>query len=163
MFEYRAGSQEPSTRLHDSVLMDRKTGKILEGVPVMPRVRINHFKKDYMIMFQDMLAEVVKDKSFKLEELRIYLFVLSQTAMGNWLHMGQKEIAEQLGMTQGNVSRAFKNLTERKILEKTVQLGKSKAYRVSPDVVWKGPGAEYSKEMKKRTRDRNKALLKAVE
>lgn len=142
--------------------IDLDTGEIAEAMPVLPRLKINHFKKDYLIMFQDMLDSIVTDKTFKMEELRVYLFVLSKTAMGNWLHMTQKEIGERLAMDQGNVSKAFKSLSNRGVLEKTVQLGKSKAYRISPDYVWRGPGAEYSKEMKKRTQSRGVGILRAV-
>lgn len=134
-----------------TALINMDTGEPIEGTPIMPRApTVKHFKRDYIIMFQEALAMAVKDPTVKMEELRVYLFVASEVAMGNWLHMSQKEIGEQLGMKQSNVSKAFKSLTARGWLETSVQLGKSKAYRLSPDNGWRGAGPVYTQEIRSR-------------
>jgi DNA-binding MarR family transcriptional regulator len=148
-----------------TALVDLDTGKIIEGTPLLPRVIRKHFKEDYLIMFQAKIGSVIADRTFKMEELRVFFFVVSEVAMGNWLHMTQKEVGERLGMKQANVSKAFKSLVARGLLEISAQLGRSKAYRLSPEQAWRGAGAAYTNEMKGRKKKKEKATrdyLRAV-
>ena len=134
-------------------LVDRETGEKVEGgVPVLVRGKVRWYDKEYMLMFQESVDKLAEDPDMTGEAWRVLMKMVAKLGMQNWVHVEQKTIAEELKMQKSHVSRAVKKLLEKGILEEGPRIGKSKSYRLSVDLGWKGPGKEYG----------NLTLLKAV-
>lgn len=130
-------------------LVDRETGEKVEGgVPVYvqqgkQRMKIRWYDKEYMLMFQDSVDKLAEDPDMTGEAWRVLMKMVAKLGMKNWVHVEQKTLAEELKMQKTNVSRAVKKLLEKGIIEEGPRIGKSKSYRLSVDLGWKGAGQEY--------------------
>lgn len=151
-------------------LIDRETGEKVEGgVPVLVRGKVRWYDKEYMLMFQESVDKLAEDPDMTGEAWRVLMKMVAKLGMKNWVHVEQKTIAEELKMQKSHVSRAVKKLLEKKIIEEGPRIGKSKSYRLSVDLGWKGPGKEYGnltllkatgqdKEKKAKTKELKKSL-----
>jgi DNA-binding MarR family transcriptional regulator len=74
---------------------------------------------DFMILCQSKLLEVLRDKSYVGDTLRVLLFFMSCTEYGNRIeYYTQREIAEQIKVAQPKVSAAVKALEADKVIYK---------------------------------------------
>ena len=122
-----------------AVMVDVETGEPLEGFPVLQRQRgIHYWEAEFLVNFQDSLKAVARRLSG--EEARVLLYLLGTVGMNNeWSLLNQREISEEVEMHQPQVSRALRNLSEKQILIKGVQIGKSHTYTLNPNLGWRGP------------------------
>lgn len=66
----------------------------------------------------------------KWTELRVFLILLGNLAYGTTVEISQIEIARQLNLTPGNVSRSIGKLCELEIIEKRYLAGKLVGYKL---------------------------------
>jgi DNA-binding transcriptional regulator GbsR (MarR family) len=110
----------------DVYAVDRRTGEVLDGVPVLCGVK------------QEALQIIAKDKDIKWETYRVFVYILSILDFENWIQVPLSDIANELDMQRANVSRAIKILESKDILLRGHRVGKSYAFRLNPDFGWKG-------------------------
>ena len=88
--------------------------------------------------FQDALIEIAKDPEITQEPLKLLLFLFGHLDYENFIHISQKEMAQELGMTQSSISRAMSLLCRKYIVELAPKTGRTKCYRLNPHFGWKG-------------------------
>lgn len=124
--------------IHDKLMDDVKSGKTkLIAVPDRGYSRqIKHFT-GFPLMF-------MKLSKLKMtpDETRVLFFCLAVMRDGCHVACTQSEIAEELGMLQPNVSRAFKGLEEKEavIIKKE---GRYNEYFINPELAWNSKAKEW--------------------
>jgi DNA-binding MarR family transcriptional regulator len=118
--------------------VDVNTGEILDAgvmvwVPHRPRI-----KEGWLMMFQDGLTKLAKDRSLTQQQLRVLLYLMGKLDFENYIHMPQREIAEAIGMARPHVSTAIRQLVRRGILHNGPVVGRVGTLRLSPTFGWKG-------------------------
>lgn len=117
--------------------LDPDTGEILNGcmvwVPHRPKLQ-----EDFFMIFQNTLADLAKDRELTMEPTKVLLLLLSKLDFENFIHVGQQNIASELGMDKSSVSRAMKMLTEKQIILVGPKQGRLKCYRLNSNYGWKG-------------------------
>lgn len=96
-------------------LLDGDTGEVIdEGsmVYVPKRIRI---KEGWFMAMQDGL-EMLAREPVRGETMRVLLYLMSQMEFENYVRPTVKEIGEALSMKRPNVSRAIRQLRDRRIL-----------------------------------------------
>lgn len=126
--------------------IDLDTGEILDGnVAWIPSNNRQHFKENWMVMFQEALEKIAKMNLSK-DAHRVFMFMLSQMSFDNYALISQAHMSEILLIDKGNLSRAIKELKKQNILvtsDKTP--GKSLAYRINSHYAWKGTPKQFAK------------------
>lgn len=91
-------------------------------------------------MFQYALAQAV-DRLDNIE-LRVFIFLMSESDYYNKISISQSEIAKKLETTRTYVNKAIKGLEEKAFLniEKKNNIN---YYELNPELVWKGKQAEW--------------------
>lgn len=118
--------------------IDRETGEVLDGVVVYCSVKRNPYTKGWVMNSQEALEILASDEDLTKDALRVLIFLMSRLDFENWIHVTQKEIADQLNIKKQNVSSAMILLVDKEILLKGPKMGRSYAYRLNPDFGWKG-------------------------
>lgn len=129
--------------------IDTRTGEELPELPVLFQKEIKHsFGKEYFVGFNAKFKEIAKDKDLNWESGRVFYFLLGSLDYQNFVLIRQKNIAEELQMSQPQVSRALKKLEKKGYV--TIQDGvdRVKAYRISSEAAWKGSGKSFKKHNK---------------
>lgn len=88
--------------------------------------------KDFVMLFQDFLLELSKDREITLEASRVLHFILAKLVFDNWVCMSQQAIADEIGMKQPNVNKAIKLLVRKEILMEGQRQGMVKTYALNP-------------------------------
>ncbi len=76
------------------------------------------------------LESIASNQNLKWTELRVFLILLGNLAYGTTVEISQIEIARQLNLTPGNVSRSIGKLCELEIIEKRYLAGKLVGYKL---------------------------------
>lgn len=114
-------------------ILDRETGEVLEGVVVYCSLLRNPYTKGWVMNSQEALEILASDEDLTKDALRVLIFLMSRLDFENWIHVTQKEIADQLNIKKQNVSSAMILLVDKEILLKGPKMGRSYAYRLNPD------------------------------
>lgn len=126
-------------------LFDKTTGKKYHTLtPINPK-----FKKDWLAMFQESLETIAGDKDLKGYTLRVFLALLSKLDFDNYICIPQSQLAKITGIGQPHVSEAITLLVEKTIIFKQEGLGNIKAYKLNPNIAWKGDVTDFQKESKR--------------
>lgn len=137
------------------VFSDPKTGEVVEATHVLlPR---RQKVKDWLMWFHRGSKLLAKDKDLTGEAFRVFHYAISEIDYENKLLVTQAEIAEALEMKQPHVSRAFKLLVSKGILEEGEKVGRIKTYYLNWDFGWKGS----TKNLIKRAQNDLEGLSKA--
>ncbi len=99
----------------DVYAVDRRTGEILDGVPVLCGVKRNPYSGGWVMNNQEALQIIAKDKDIKWETYRVLIYILSILDFENWIQMPLSEIAKELDMQRPCISRAIKILESKEI------------------------------------------------
>jgi hypothetical protein len=120
-------------------MVDMETGELLEGMPLLDRKKAKHYWETmFVVTFQDALKAVAPKLSGESSRVLMYLF--GTVGMNNeWKILNQREIAEEMEMQRPQVSRALRDLSDKKIITKGARIGKGHAYLLNPNLGWKGP------------------------
>lgn len=116
---------------------DTETGEVVEGIPVWVGGKAK-IHSGWCMTFQNAFEELAKDKDLKAEHWRVFSYLISQLDFENFIQVPQKQIADELGMTKGNVSRTIKSLADKKIIIRGPKVGHSSCFRLNPHYGWKG-------------------------
>ena len=126
--------------------IDLDTGEILEeGMQVWVKGKVR-WHEDWMMVMQEALETLAKDRSFTLEMWRVWSFMVGKLGFENWIILPQVEIAEALGMDKGNVSRSIRKLIDKKVILKGPKIGRTSAYKLNSRYGWKGSLPNLSKD-----------------
>lgn len=133
--------------------VDLDTGEVLEGSLTIwnPPVRLG---EPFCMMFQQALSELIMDKTFRLETLRVFNYLISVIDYENKIPLMQKDMAINLGMSPTNMSRCIKDLLERGIIDIDKVYGRTKLYRMNNYYSWRGKVKNLIKQ-RKENRDEN--------
>lgn len=86
--------------------------------------------------------EITSD--FSGEEARVFLHLFWTVGWNNeWSLLNQQTIANRVKMHQSQVSRVLASLTQRQVIVKGKKIGSSHAYRLNPELSWRGHMADY--------------------
>ena len=96
---------------------------------------IRQYYGEKIMIFQAILKKAVKELSN--DELKVFNYMLGIMDFENWIHIPQKEIAEDIGLHKVNVSKAIKGLEKKGYIE-VYKKGRSNYYRINPEIAWKG-------------------------
>ena len=117
--------------------IDRYTGEEY-GFPVIVGRKKNPYEKGWVMNSQEALEIVAKDRDIKGETYRVLFFICARLDFENWVQISITDIANELGLKQPHVSRAFKVLEEKEIILRGPKVGRSFAFRLNPEFGWKG-------------------------
>lgn len=108
---------------------------------IMPSIMLRRHKwkgEDFLMIFQNALGTIAKDKSISLEAKNVILYLLSKLDFENFISLPHKKIAEELNMQKPNVSRAMKLLVQKQIVIEGPKENRSHTYRINNIYAWKG-------------------------
>jgi predicted transcriptional regulator len=113
------------------------TGELLGGTLAIQREQTKHnWGATFVTIFQQAL-EATDELSG--EEARVFLHLLRSLGANNeWKFLKPGEMAVKLGMSQSQISRALRGLSEKKILLRGDRIGRTYAYSMNPHLGWKG-------------------------
>lgn len=125
---------------------DEVTGEVLgPGVWAYLPDRPQHFKEDWLVMFQEGLAKIAKMNLSKNAQ-KVFMYLLSQAAYDNYILLSQGDVARELSIDVSNASKAFKELKNQGVIVVTDKTpGTSLAYRINSHYAWKGTAKQLSK------------------
>lgn len=139
-------------QLPDGSLLDRETGEILDqsrGTFVFVPSKIK-LKEGWFMAFQDAFESLAKDRDLWGQPTAVLHYLMSKLSFENYVALEQKEVSVGLEMDKSDVSRAFKTLVDKGIIEKGPRIGKSWSYKLNPFYGWKGRVKNLKEERKKR-------------
>ena len=110
-------------------------------------------KDSFIMMFQEKLQELAAENVLTVEGWRVLVMIVGKVDFENFIHIKQVQIAQALGMKPPNVSKAFKQLTDLKIIEKITQ-DNINGYRLNYEMGWKGKASNLKSHIKDKTREK---------
>ena len=117
---------------------DIETGEILdEGVAIYVGCKVK-VTENFFMMFQDALVELSKDRDLTGEHWRVLSYLFAKLDFENLIQVTQSEIAKELNIQTSHVSRSIKVLTDKKIIIRGPNIGRSSSFRLNPYFGWKG-------------------------
>lgn len=126
-------------------LIDQHTGERFNTLtPINPK-----FKKDWIAMFQESLHIIATDRELNGYTLRVFLELMSRLNFENYVCISQSEIGKSIGIARPNVNTAISLLVEKQIIFKQNGIGTAKAYKLNPNIGWKGDVTKFEKEKRK--------------
>lgn len=125
------------------VSVDRDTGEILEGIPVVLQNKKTGFNRLYgkggwYIMATNACTEIAKDKELTGETQRILFYMFGCLDYENYINVSQAEIAEELEIRKQHVNRAVRLLEAKQIIMRGPKSGRSITWRLNPNYGYKG-------------------------
>lgn len=136
----------------DGSFVDQKTGEVLEKeqytfVAIPARQKI---KEDWFMAFQDAFKELAKDREIRGEPRSVLDYLMANLSFENFIAIEQITVSKELGIDKTNVSKAFKILVEKSIIEQGPRIGNTRSYKLNPFYGWKGRVKSLQEERKKR-------------
>jgi len=99
----------------------------------------------FVMIFQDLLLESVRDRTLNGEARRVLDYVIATMKFGHNNYsvvISQKELSVYLGVKPQCISRAIVTLQKRGVLLKGSRAGKGTIYLINPHWAWKGEGKD---------------------
>jgi Crp-like helix-turn-helix domain len=121
-------------------MIDLDTGEVFGGgVPVWVSAKIKcPYEEGYFMLNQRFLKEFAARKDVGLEAYRVFLYLDAHLDFRNLIQIPQTEIAKALGMKKQSVNRAIRKLERLGIISRDPTAGRISAWRLNPQVGWKG-------------------------
>lgn len=135
---------------------DEKTGEVAPIKVFMPSNRPKTY--DWLMIFHSGTQMLARDKDFSGESFRVFFEIISHIEYENKITVTQAQIAELLGMKQPCVSRAFRLLVKKGILEESRKYGTTKTYKLSTDFGWKGTVTNLNKKLFEEREERRNSI-----
>jgi biotin operon repressor len=95
-------------------------------------------RENFMVIFQEALRELAKDKNLTACARRILDFFLSVMDYDNEVYLNQKEIAHELETTQQQISKSIRLLQELGYIKIVKTRGTVYLYKIIPDLALRG-------------------------
>ena len=86
--------------------------------------------------------EISKNKWLTAADLRLLFYLITQMEFGNWVHVGQRAMAQYMGTTQSTVWRSLRKLEQLGLVVQQIKTSKP-VYRVSPRIAFRGSARAY--------------------
>jgi len=126
-------------------LIDKNTGEKFHTLtPINPK-----YKKEWLAMFQESLELIAADRDLNGYALRVFLALLSKLDFDNYICIPHSEIAKITVIDRAHVTKAIGVLVNKQIIFKQQGVGNTNAYKLNPNIAWKGDVAKFEKEKKK--------------
>ena len=119
--------------------IDLQTGEVLDGIPIFFGAKVQ-WREEFFMQIQEKLETIAKDKELSGRPRRVLDYMMSKLSWENWIHVQQKEIAEQLELNKADVSKAISLLIRKGIILKA-RIPDNKrlsAYKLNSYYGWKG-------------------------
>lgn len=106
----------------------------------------------FVVVFQQVLAEIAASNALRGTELRVLLKLLSVLDYENWVSISQQTIAEDLSIRQSQVSSAFRALSNMGMIdvEDDPSDRRRHRYRLSETLCWKGDAKAWARRRAQR-------------
>ena len=121
-------------------LLDENTGELI-NVPIYlnsPQKRPTIYGDRWFQMAQDPLLALARDRELWGLTTTVLLYLCGRLDFENYVHVPQQEIADYLGTSRPEVTKAITKLIEKGVLIRGPKLGRSSSYRLNPAYGWKG-------------------------
>lgn len=138
------------------IVVDATTGESREDLQVVNGVRVK-WREPHITLFQRAIVEIGK-LHLPREQREVLDYLMGYCDWGNWLYVQHTAIGAEMGIARPSVSRAMRCLLARGIIEQGESVGKSRCYRLSPNLAWKGTarswnGAQWERRKQRRTHE----------
>ena len=101
----------------------------------------------WMFLFQDALVNIVDDTEIPAQAKVLFMKLLTKLDFENFIHIKQKDIAQELGQQCSHISSYMKVLVNKGIILK-ITSGSASGYKLNPNYAWKGKISNRNKEVK---------------
>lgn len=120
--------------------IDQNTGEVVsEGSLVWIPSKVPHpYGERWMTMTLEGLDRLFSLPGMGMREMRIFVHILRKLDWENFILIQQVDIVKATGIEKADVSRALKKLVDVGALIPGPKVGRSRTYRVSPEIGWKG-------------------------
>lgn len=148
---------ERRTKMQDGkvtrTMIEREVIEDYVDVKIPNRHRLNN--GNFIVLFQEAMFEISKNKSLSRDEMRILLYLIGTAGINGSVDLTQQFICEELDIKRPNVSTAIKGLVARNIVVKSIKNGarmhkEPNLYtlslqidRLNYNMVWKGKIRDY--------------------
>ena len=155
--DFMENAREVEKQLHEANKAYRLSGEWFSKVVDFCDIDFSYSTIDIarksILMFQEKLQELAVDNVLTVEGWRVLVMIVGKVDFENFIHIKQVQIAQALGMKPPNVSKAFKQLTDLKIIEKITQ-DNINGYRLNYEMGWKGKASNLKSHIKDKTREK---------
>ena len=129
--------------------IDPNTGEISQGHIFWSTDNPNKLtKRRFFMVFQDAMFLLAKDTELTQQVQRVLYYLFGSLNFDNFIHIKQKEIAEELNMDKSKVSKAFSILKRKGIILLAPYKGVP-CYKLNDFYGWKGSVSSIKKPDKK--------------
>lgn len=143
--------------------IDQETGEVLGGVLawIQPK-RKNGFGEGWFAMSQSALR-ALREGGLQGRDYEVLFALLEVLDFENLIQVNQGAIAESLNMKPPHLSRSIKRLMEIGALIEGPKIGRSKTYRLNPNLGWKGSAKNHQSALKERMRAAGLSVVRKEE
>lgn len=140
--------------------IDTSTGEIVGGVLalIQPK-RKNGFGEGWFAMSQTAL-KAIREAGLQGRDYEVMFALLEILDFENLIQVNQAEIAQALNMKPSHMSRSVKNLVETGVLLEGPRIGRSKTYRLNPNLGWKGSAKGHNEALRAKMKQSNITVVK---
>ena len=131
--------------------IDLDTGEILLGIPVYLQAKVK-WREGFFMGIQEAFLELAKDRELSGRPKDVLMYLFGKLAFENYICVQQKEIAEELNIDKGHISKYLKLLLKKGIILTGPKLGRTTSYRLNSNYGWKGKIKNLSVEREKAIR-----------
>ena len=137
------------TREVDEV--DKNTGEVKSTIYVerARKPQGNGFGEEWFAMNQAAL-DAISESDLHGREFRVLFKLLKRLNYENHIPVVQSEIAEELKLDRGDVSKAIKRLLALEVIERGPKMGRCHSYILSVDFAWKGKGYAHREALRRK-------------
>lgn len=137
----------PSRRFEQ---VDTSTGEITGSfVAVIQPKKNNGFYGGWLAMSQQAIA-ALREHNLTGKDYEVLMLLFSQLDFENLIQVSQVELANELGMRKQHVNRAITKFVDYGILQEGPKIGRSKTFKLDPNLGWKGTAKNHHKALRER-------------
>jgi len=118
--------------------VDLATGEVMQGALVWIPAR-QKLQEAFFMGFQAAFFDLAKDHELRGIPMAVLLALMSRLDFENEIVVSQAHLASELGIHPVNMSKAFRLLREKGLLEVNRREG-IRTYRLNPAYAWRGRG-----------------------
>ena len=121
------------------VQVDAFTGEPQDGfVAYISPKRKNGFQKGWIAMSQSNALLALAKADLGDQARRVLFMLLAKVEFENFIVVSQTEMANELGMSQPNFTKAVSKLVEEGVILRGPKVGRMGSLKLNPEYGWKG-------------------------
>lgn len=138
--------RKKSWESRDLITVDRDTGEVVPGhsVHLPVRIRIG----DHLAVMQNAALAIAMDREITPTALRLLKYLEAILDYENAIRIVQSDICKALGLDKSNVSKAFKLLLSKGIIERIECPSLKPVYRLNANYGWRGKHGKWAEARK---------------